>query len=154
MKINVKINGDQKTLEIAPDDRLSEALRANGYLGVKVGCESGNCGSCTVIVDGRAVKSCIMFAAQVHEREVVTIEGIGNPSNPHPLQTAFAEEGGVQCGFCVPGMIVAAKVFLDKIPDPTDEQIKEAINGNICRCTGYIKQINAIKRAAKEIRGE
>ena len=86
MKINVNINGDQKILEIAPDDKLSETLRANGYLGVKVGCESGNCGSCTVIVDGRAVKSCIMFAAQVHEKEVVTIEGIGNPSNPHPLQ--------------------------------------------------------------------
>lgn len=148
MEIMCKINNVEKRLVFDPHERLLDVLRREGYYGVKDGCSTGDCGSCTVIVNGRAIKSCLMFAAQAKDREIITIEGIGIDENPQPLQQAFVETGAVQCGFCIPGMILSAKALLDKNPNPTEDEIKEAIDGNLCRCTGYIKIIKAIKLAA------
>ncbi|MFX1513626.1 MAG: (2Fe-2S)-binding protein [Promethearchaeota archaeon] len=154
MKIIITINGKTKEFEIDPRESLLDFLRREGYFGVKKGCESGDCGSCTIIMNGRAVKSCLLLVAQAHETEIITIEGIGTAEAPHPLQSAFVETGGIQCGFCVPGMILSAKTLLDKNSDPSEEEIKLVLSGNLCRCTGYLKQIEAVQLAAKRIRGE
>ncbi len=154
MKINVTINGRKKELTINPADTLLEVLRREGYKSVKKGCGEGQCGTCTVIVDQKAVKSCIMLAGQAHGREIVTIEGIGTPENPHPLQKHFVEKGAVQCGYCIPGMILSAKALLDENPAPDESDVREALDGNLCRCTGYVKQIEAVLSAAAEMRGE
>ncbi len=154
MKITITINSILHEFEIDPRESLLDFLRREGYFGVKKGCESGECGACTVILDDKAVKSCLLLAAQVHEREIITIEGIGTAEEPHPLQSAFVQTGGVQCGFCVPGMILSAKVLLDKNSDPLEEDIRNALSGNYCRCTGYVKQIEAVELAAKKMRGE
>ncbi|MEA1904970.1 MAG: (2Fe-2S)-binding protein [Candidatus Hadarchaeota archaeon] len=152
MEITCRINNVKKRLVFEPHERLLNVLRREGYHGVKDGCGTGDCGTCTVIVNGRAVKSCLMFAAQANDKEIITIEGIGTHENPHPLQQAFAESGAVQCGFCTPGTILSAKALLDKNPNPTEDEIKEAIDGNLCRCTGYVKIIDAIRLAAKRMR--
>jgi len=154
MEITCKINNEEKLLSFEPHERLMDVLRREGYYSVKNGCREGDCGTCTVIVNGRAVKSCLMFAAQAKDKEIITVEGIGTLDNPHPLQKAFVEAGAVQCGFCTPGMILSAKALLDKNPNPTGEEIKKAIDGNLCRCTGYVKIIDAIHLAAKRIRDE
>lgn len=151
VSIKVKINGENKSFKVHPGEILADFLRSEGYLGVKKGCSTGDCGSCAVILNGRAVNSCLLFAAQIDGGELTTIEGIGTPENLHPLQEEMIKTGGVQCGFCVPGIIVSAKALLDKNPMPTKEEIKEAINGNLCRCTGYVKQIEAIENAAKRL---
>lgn len=154
MKLSATINGDFKEFEVNPNTLLIDFLRNNGYLGVKNGCMEGTCGSCTVLVDNIPLKSCILFVGQVQNRNVLTIEGLGTPENPHPLQDEFVEQGAVQCGFCIPGMILSANALLLKNPDPTDEEIKEGLDGNLCRCTGYVKQIEAVKNAAKRLREE
>ncbi len=154
MKIDVIVNGEKKVWEIDPLETLLEVLRREGYKSVKKGCGDGHCGTCTVLMDGKAIKSCVTFAALAHGREITTIEGIGTPQNPHPLQKHFVEKGAVQCGYCIPGMILSAKALLDENPNPTVEDVKEALDGNLCRCTGYVKQIEAVLSAAEEMRGE
>ena len=152
--LHVTINGVEKDLTIEPNDLLLDVLRREGYKGVKRGCNEGACGSCTIIFNNKTIKSCIMFAAQAHLGEIITIEGIGTRDNPHPIQEAFVEEGVVQCGYCIPGMILAAKNLIHNNPSPTKNDIKMALDGNLCRCTGYSGQIKAVLKAAAVMRGE
>lgn len=152
MKVELILNSRKTVLEVAPDELLATALRREGLIGIKRGCQDGSCGACTVLLDGQAVRSCLVFAAQTEGHEVVTIEGVGTLEAPHPLQSAFVEHGAVQCGYCVPGMIISAKALLDETPDPTRAEIHEALDGNLCRCTGYVKQVEAIEDAAKRCR--
>ena len=154
MEIILTINGKTRSFVIKPNELLIDLLRREGYKGVKRGCSEGSCGSCTVIFNGRAVKSCILFAAQAHEGTITTIEGIGTRENPHPLQQAFVDEGVIQCGFCIPGLILSAKALLDQNPTPTKNDVKRALDGNLCRCTGYSGQIKAVLSAAAVMRGE
>lgn len=149
MIINVTVNGMKKEIEIAPGDMLLDILRKEGYYGVKKGCGKGECGACTVLVNNEARKSCLIFAAQMGGKKITTIEGIGHPDKLDPLQEAFVKTGAVQCGFCTPGMILSARALLGKNPNPTEEEIKKALDGNLCRCTGYIKPIEAVKVAAR-----
>ena len=149
MLIEVTINGILKWFETSPGEILLDLLRREGYKSVKRGCETGECGACSIILDGKLAKSCLLFAPQVSGHEIVTLEGMGSFSKLHPIQRAFLDEGAVQCGFCTPGMILAAKTLLEENPHPTEEEIKEAISGNLCRCTGYVKIIRAIKRAGE-----
>lgn len=149
MEISVKVNGEQKTFAIAPADVLLDVLRREGYTGVKCGCRAGDCGACTVMMNGKAVTSCLTMAAQADGAEITTIEGLAQPNGKlHPLQRAFVDHGAVQCGFCVPGMILSAKALLDEHPHPTEPEVREAIVGNLCRCTGYKKQVEAILSVA------
>ena len=145
MKINFNLNGKKVSLETAPGSRLLDVLREHGLFGVKEGCGDGNCGACMVLMDGRPVNSCLVLAPRVHGREVTTIEGLGSPQNPHPLQDSFVEHGAVQCGFCTPGSILSSYALLKDNPNPTDAQIKRALDGNYCRCTGYVKKFEAVK---------
>ena len=154
INVNVEINGVSHSLQCEPYDKLAEVLRSNGYLGVKIGCEVGNCGSCTILLDGTPVKSCLVFACHVEGHKIVTIEGLGEPGDLHPLQRIFLEKGGVQCGYCVPGIILTAKALLDQNSSPTENDVKEALSGNLCRCTGYVKQIEAVLEARKELGGK
>ncbi|MBD3309199.1 2Fe-2S iron-sulfur cluster binding domain-containing protein [candidate division KSB3 bacterium] len=144
MDITVRINGIHRQFTIAAHETLLDVLRREGYKGVKHGCGAGDCGACTVIVNGKAVNSCLMMAVQADGADITTIEGLAQEGHLHPLQQAFLDHGAVQCGFCIPGMILAAKAFLDEHPHPTEEQVREAVLGNLCRCTGYKKQIEAI----------
>jgi len=151
MEVTFIINGDKKTLNIDPSMTLIEILRKELKLtGTKEGCGKGECGSCTVIMNGKTVNSCLVLGSQIDGSEITTIEGLSKKGELHPLQKAFIEEGAVQCGFCIPGMIMSAKSLLDENPDPTEEEIREGISGNLCRCTGYSKIIEAIQKAAKE----
>lgn len=152
MKIQLTINGSPKTLEIEPNEKLLSLLRREGYLGVKFGCGRGECGVCTIILNGRAVKSCITFAAQAHDKSVVTIEGIGQTDKLHPIQEAILDHGAAQCGYCTPGLICSAKALLDENPHPTEGQILDALKGNLCRCTGYKQYVEAILDAAERMR--
>lgn len=154
MEIKVTINGETRILAIEPNELLIDVLRREGYKGVKRGCDEGTCGACTIILNNRAVKSCILFAAQAHGGSITTIEGIGTREKPHPIQQAFVDEGVVQCGFCIPGLILSAKSLLDRNPNPTKGDVKEALDGNLCRCTGYSGQIKAVLAAAATMRGE
>jgi carbon-monoxide dehydrogenase small subunit len=144
MEISVTVNGEKKRFTIMASDILLDMLRREGYTGVKQGCGTGDCGACTVIVNGKAVNSCMMMAAQADGAEITTIEGLAQDGELHPLQQAFLDYGAAQCGFCIPGMLLSAKVFLDENPHPTEQEVREAILGNLCRCTGYKKQIEAI----------
>ena len=144
-----RVNGVGRELFVEPWWTLADVLREQLELtGTKVGCETGNCGTCTVIVDGKAVKSCLFLALRANGREVVTIEGLRQRDGElHPLQKAFIEHFAIQCGYCTPGMIMAAKALLDENPHPTEEEVREALHGNICRCTGYVKIVEAILAA-------
>ncbi|MDD5629270.1 MAG: (2Fe-2S)-binding protein [Elusimicrobia bacterium] len=153
LEIRVEINGRPRCLRVAPGEYLLDALRREGYKGVKKGCDNGDCGTCTVLLDGKPVLSCMMFAAQAHGRKVTTIEGLGTPSQPHPIQQAFVEAGAVQCGFCIPGMVLATKALLDENPDPDEAAVRRALDGNLCRCTGYVKQVEAALLAARKLQG-
>ncbi len=144
MEISVIVNGEKKRFVIAVDDILLDVLRRGGYTGVKRGCGAGDCGACTVIFNGQAVNSCVMMAAQADGTEITTIEGLAQDGKLHPLQQAFLDYGAVQCGFCIPGIILSAKAFLDENPHPTEMEVREALVGNLCRCTGYKKQVEAI----------
>ena len=149
MKIYFELNGEQQYVDIEPGESLLSLLRRLGMKSVKQGCNTGDCGACTVLVDGRAVRSCITFAAKVRGRRVTTLEGLGSPGDLHPLQEAFLEAGAVQCGFCTPGMILTAYELLSRNDDPTPEEVRAAISGNLCRCTGYRKIVDAILLAAE-----
>lgn len=150
--IKLKVNGKKLEMLAAPNSTLLEILRNNGHVEVKCGCEKGDCGACAVILDGEAVDSCLTLAWIADGSEVQTVKGIGTEAKPHPLQTAFIEEGSVQCGYCIPGIIVAAKVLLDENLDPTDSDIRVALSGNLCRCTGYTRIFSAIHKAARVMR--
>lgn len=151
MEIKLVVNKKPYTLNIEPSERLLDALRNRlGLIGTKEGCGEGECGACTVIIDGKTVNSCLVLAAQADGCEITTIEGVGNRRSPHPVQKAFVEVGAVQCGFCTPGMVLAAKALLDKNPHPSDDEIGLAMSGNLCRCTGYDKILRAVKRVAEE----
>ena len=145
-RITFTLNGERREFDIDPDEKLLWLLRRSGCTGVKFGCGEGVCGACTVIMDGRAVYSCLLYAFQAEGREVWTIEGVGDFDRPHPFQKALVEEGAVQCGYCMPGMVMSAKALLDKTPGPTDAELKEKMDGNLCRCTGYEKIHAALKK--------
>lgn len=153
MRISILINGKERIFEIEPSDTLLTLLRREGYKGVKKGCETGDCGACAVLLDGRAVNSCLVLAAKVDGHAVTTVEGLERDGELSPLQEAFLETGAVQCGYCTPGVLVAATDLLAHNPDPTEEEIKEGISGNLCRCTGYVKQVEAIKLAVRRMKG-
>jgi len=153
-KINITINGQRRSDEVEPRLLLIHYIRdVVGLTGPHVGCETSICGACTVQVDGRAVKSCTMFAVQADGREVVTIEGLAANGNLHAVQEAFWNEHGLQCGFCTPGMIMTVKQVLERNPQPTESEIRHGIEGNLCRCTGYQHIVNAVKAAAAKIGG-
>lgn len=137
--LSFSVNGELKEFLVAPDEKLLDLLRREGLTGTKHGCGTGSCGSCTVIMDGKTIYSCILYAFQAEGRAIETIEGVGDFDNPHPLQTALVEEGAVQCGFCIPGIVLSAKALLAEIPKPTDAELKVYMDGNLCRCTGYEK---------------
>lgn len=149
-KIDVRlvVNGEERSYAVGPGERLSALLRRAGYLGVKVGCSTGDCGTCTVLLDGEPVMSCLVLAAQAEGASVLTVEGMAEGRRLHPLQDAFLDEGAVQCGFCTPGMLLVAKALLDRNPDPTDDEIRDALAGSLCRCTGYENPVRAVRRAA------
>ena len=144
------LNGQKMEIEVEPSLLLIDMLRNRlGLTGTKMGCGEGECGACTVLLDGKTVNSCLILARQVEGHEVLTVEGLGTYDKLHPLQDAFIAEGAVQCGFCTPGMLLSAKSLLDENPQPTRNQIAKHISGNLCRCTGYVKIINAIEKVAK-----
>ncbi|MFC2108281.1 (2Fe-2S)-binding protein [Candidatus Bipolaricaulota bacterium] len=149
MTITLTVNGREKTFSIKPGEKLLDLLRSEGYMSVKKGCGSGDCGACTVLLNGRAVNSCLVFAAKADGCEVLTVEGLATGETLHPVQTAFLAEGAVQCGYCTPGMIISTVDLLSRNPDPTAGEIREALSGNLCRCTGYVKQVRAVQRAAE-----
>ncbi|HLG74359.1 MAG TPA: (2Fe-2S)-binding protein [Chloroflexota bacterium] len=152
MKLSLTVNGEPRAVEVAPDRLLIDVLREDlGLTGTKEGCSIGVCGACTVLVDGQTMSACLTLAATLEGVEVLTIEGLASGAKLHPLQTAFIEHGGFQCGFCTPGQIMAAYALLQEHPNPTDEQLKEAMLGNLCRCTGYYKIVESIRAAAKAI---
>ena len=151
--ITCTINGRERNLAVEATELLVDTLRLRlGLTGTKKACGTGDCGACTVIVDGEAVRSCILLTASMHGKSITTIEGLGDVSHLHPIQQAFIDAGAVQCGYCTPGMILTAKVLLDRQPHPPPEQIREAISGNLCRCTGYVKIEAAIRMAAERSR--
>ena len=149
--VTLTVNGHTHQVALKPNVTLLYALREMGYIDVKNGCEKGDCGACAVLLNGKPVNSCLVLAWQADGAEIVTAAGLGTAEHPHPLQEAFADVGAVQCGYCTPGMIVAAKGLLDRNPHPTEEQIREGISGNLCRCTGYAKIIEAIQVAAERM---
>lgn len=152
--ISFTLNGQERTVEIQPFETLAYVLRERlGLTGTKIGCEEGECGACTVIVDGKAVTSCIYPAMKVDGAKVETIEGLASGEKLHPIQEAFIEHFAVQCGYCTPGFIMSTKALLDRNPSPSDEEIKEAIAGNLCRCTGYYQIMDAIKAAVAKMKG-
>ena len=154
-RIRFTINGQKKIAEIEPRLLLSHLIRRGlGLTGTHMGCDTTNCGACTVLVDGRPVKSCTMLAVQVDGREVTTVEGLAGASELHPLQEGFKDQHGLQCGFCTPGMMLAAKQLLDRNPNPTEEDVRWALSGNLCRCTGYQNIVKSVLWAATKMRGE
>lgn len=154
MLIDFSVNQKKYKIEVDAEERLIDVLRNKlGLMGTKEGCGEGECGACTVIMDGKTVNSCLVLAGQIEGREITTIEGVGTGWHPHPIQKAFVEEGAVQCGYCTPGMVLAAKTLLDDNPSPSDKEIAVAMSGNLCRCTGYEKILQAVRRASKEVAG-
>ena len=151
MDLHLTINGEPRELFIEPGELLLDVLRGAGYLGVKRGCEAGTCGACVVLVDGVPTYSCLLYAASLGGRSITTIEALGTADAPHPIMRAFAEEGAVQCGYCVPGMVLTAKALLDDHERPSAEEVRDALDGHLCRCTGYVKQVRAVLRAAELI---
>jgi len=153
MLVYSKINGDDIEFVCEPDETLLDALRNRvGLLGVKEGCGTGDCGACTVQLDGALVCSCLVLAAEAEQREVQTVEGMSDGDKLHPLQQKFLEHAALQCGICTPGFLVAAKALLEKNPDPTEEEIRYGLAGNLCRCTGYDKIVRAVQDAAQQMR--
>lgn len=150
MNVTLTVNGASRTAEVEATTTLVELLRGPlGLTGTKVGCGRGECGACTVILDGRPVNSCIVFAAQCDGRDVLTIEGLTANGELHRIQRAFVEAGAVQCGYCTPGMVMSAYALLRDNPHPTRDEIRQAIAGNLCRCTGYVKIVEAVERASR-----
>jgi len=154
LEIRICINGTDHIVEIDAGETLLDLLRWLGYKSAKKACETGNCGACTVLLNGRPVASCIMLAAQADGATVQTAEGLAEAGKLHPVQEAFMDAGAPQCGFCTPGMVMTAAAFLQINPDPTRDEVRQAISGNICRCSGYVKVVDAIVDAARRIREE
>jgi len=151
--LNLTVNGEQHELEVYPNKTLLDVLREDlGLTGAKKACDEGACGACTVIMDGKAVNSCSLLAMDAKGKEITTIEGLASGDELHPLQDAFMRHGAVQCGYCTPGMILSAAALLDENREPSEEDVREAISGNICRCTGYVKIVDATLAASKEMR--
>ncbi|MBI3061295.1 MAG: (2Fe-2S)-binding protein [Deltaproteobacteria bacterium] len=150
--IRVKINGRVYEDEVEPRQLLCFFLRETiGLTGTHVGCVIGECGACTILLDAKLVKSCLLFAAQTDNREIVTIEGLADDGKLHPIQEAFVQRYGLQCGYCTPGMVLAAHYLLGRNPDPTEEEIRKGLGGNLCMCTGYMQIVEAVKEAAKKV---
>ncbi len=154
MNIEFNCNGKKVSIDVPGNMRVIDLLRDElGLTGTKEGCGRGECGACTILVNGNPVNSCIMYAAKLNNTDVITIEGLNKDEQGlHPIQQAYLEEDAVQCGFCTPGMILSTKALLDQNPDPVETEIEEALSGNICRCTGYVKIVNAVKKAVKKIK--
>ena len=153
-RVTISVNGEKRTADVEPRLLLAHLLRQGLRLtGTHTGCDTTNCGACTVLVDGQPVKSCTMFAVQADGHEVTTVEGLAGASELHPLQEGFKQEHGLQCGFCTPGMMLAAKALLDENPDPTEDEIRWALSGNLCRCTGYQNIVKSVLWAADKMRG-
>ena len=150
MEISVTVNGAARTADVEPRMLLAHVIREEfGLTGTHVGCDTTSCGACTVLLDGSPVKSCTMFGVQADGRDVTTVEGLADAADLHPVQAAFQEEHGLQCGFCTPGMMLVGAALLERNPDPSDDEIRWAISGNLCRCTGYMNIVKAIQAAAK-----
>jgi len=146
------INGENVSIEVEPGKSLLDVLRNDLKLtGAKRGCGEGECGACTILLDGKPVNSCLVPAMKVYGKSIITIEGLSKGDELHPIQEAFVEAGAVQCGYCTPGMILSAKALLDKTYDPTEEEIREALSGNLCRCTGYVQFYDAVKLAGEKM---
>ncbi|MES0360238.1 MAG: 2Fe-2S iron-sulfur cluster-binding protein, partial [Anaerolineales bacterium] len=162
MKINLSVNDKVQQVEIKPGDTLLKVLREQGYFGVKHGCETGECGACTILLDGKPINACIQLAAQAEGHNIETIEAAGEHPQQgwkltagfHPIQDAFVESGAIQCGYCTPAMILAAKELLERVPNPTETEIRDSFSGILCRCTGYLKPVQAVQRAAAVTRGD
>ena len=153
-QVTVTVNGKRYERSVEPRRLLSDFIREDiGLTGTHVGCEHGICGTCTVLMNGRTARSCLTFAVQAHECEITTVESLGTPTSMHPLQEAFWEHHGLQCGFCTPAMLLTAKELLDANPAPSREEIQEAVSSNLCRCTGYQTIVEAVETAAARIRG-
>ena len=153
-QVRLTVNGTSHELSVKPWETLIDVLRDHLEItGTKEGCGLGECGACTVIMDGKTVNSCLVLAAEADGKRIITIEGLAADDKLHPVQEAFVEHGGLQCGFCTPGMIMSAKALLDENPNPTEEEIRRGIAGNFCRCTGYAKIIESIKAAAENMQG-
>ena len=152
--IKLRVNGESYEVEVEPKRLLVDVLRDNlGLSGTKKACDLGNCGSCTVLIDGKPVLSCLTLAIDAQGKDILTVEGLAKNGQLHPLQQAFIDHGAIQCGFCTPGMLLSAKALLDENPRPTEAEIKEALSGNLCRCTGYVKIIEAVEAAAQKMKG-
>jgi putative selenate reductase molybdopterin-binding subunit len=151
MRIELTINTQKKDFDIDPRLLLMELLRQERCYSVKHGCETGDCGACAVLLNGKAVNTCIMLAAQADGKDIVTLEAFGAPDQMHPLQSAFVETGAIQCGYCTPAMIVVAKELLERNPHPSEADVRDALAGVLCRCTGYVKPVEAIVAAAKKL---
>jgi len=150
-RVTFRVNGEETTLEVEDDRTLLWVLRNQLHLkGTKEGCGSGECGACTVLMKGKAVNACLVLAMEAEGQEITTIEGVGTEGQLHPIQASFVKHGAIQCGFCTPGMIISAKALLDENPCPTEEEIRLAMVGNLCRCTGYEKIVQAIQAVAEE----
>jgi aerobic carbon-monoxide dehydrogenase small subunit len=153
--LSLTVNGKEYQKDVEPRLLLSDFLRHElGMTGTHVGCEHGVCGACTVLLDGSPVRSCLMFAVQAHGHEVLTVEGLGTIDDLHPIQQAFWEAHGLQCGFCTPGFLTTLVPFLEENPDPSEKEIRDAISGNLCRCTGYQHIVEAVQLAAEKMRAQ
>jgi aerobic carbon-monoxide dehydrogenase small subunit len=151
-RVTITVNGERHTADVEPRLLLAHLLRQGLRLtGTHTGCDTTNCGACTVLVDGKAVKSCTMLAVQADGHEVTTVEGLGGASELHPLQESFRDEHGLQCGFCTPGMMLTAKALLDETPDPSEDDVRWALSGNLCRCTGYQNIVKSVLLAARRM---
>ena len=152
-KITLKVNGQIRSVTVDAHRFLLDVLRKDlGLTGVKYGCGRGECGACTVLLNGQPILSCLTLAIQVDRQEITTVEGLAHEGGLHPIQQAFVDNGAIQCGFCIPGMVLSAKALLDSNPNPTMEDVKLALSGNLCRCTGYVKIIDAVLEAARRLK--
>lgn len=149
--ISFKLNGTPQTSDVKPNLTLLRFLRDQlGVMGVKSGCDTGECGACTILIDGEPVNACLVLAVEIDDTEIVTVEGLSSDEQLDPLQQAFIDHNGIQCGFCTPGILISAKALLERNPEPDRTQIKDALRGNLCRCTGYVRIIEAVEAAAQE----
>jgi putative selenate reductase molybdopterin-binding subunit len=152
MNVQIEVNGTVLVRDVAVNETLMAFLRREGFFSVKHGCETGECGACAVLMQGLAVNSCILLAVQANGKSITTLEALGNADLLHPLQQAFVDQGAIQCGYCTPAMILAAKALLDAHPDPSEAQVRDALAGTLCRCTGYVKPVEAVLEAARVLR--
>jgi carbon-monoxide dehydrogenase small subunit len=154
-RVTIMVNGEKRMADVEPRLLLAHLLRSGFRLtGTHTGCDTSNCGACTVLFDGKAIKSCTMLAVQADGHDVTTVEGLAGASELHPIQEGFTDEHGLQCGFCTPGMMLAAKALLDQNPDPTEDEVRWALSGNLCRCTGYQNIVKSVLWAAKKLQSQ